>query len=67
MHVPIYIAGSEDETSAELKWILPELVLTKAAGFCTLAIGCIVAAEEMKNVGLVQLRSLVCLPLFVDQ
>lgn len=67
MDEAINVAGSEDETSTELKWILPKLLLACAGGFCAFAIGSVVSAEKVKNVGLVQFSRLVRLPLVIDQ
>jgi len=67
MYVAIDIPWTEDETSAELKGIFAELLLARAGGFRAFAIGGIIAPKEMKDVGLVQLRSSISLPLFVNQ
>jgi len=50
-----------------LKGIFAELLLARAGGFRAFAIGGIIAPKEMKDVGLVQLRSSISLPLFVNQ
>jgi hypothetical protein len=63
----IDIARGENETPAELKWIFPESVLMMAGFMRSLACLRIVAAQEMKKIGGLQLRSAIGLTLFVNQ
>jgi hypothetical protein len=65
--VAIDVAGTEDETSAELKWIFAQPVLAVAAGARTVSCHRILAAKEMQQ----RSRSKACcairLPLLVDE
>lgn len=63
----IDIVWGENETPAKLKWIFPEFVLMMAGFMRSLACLRIVAAQEMKKIGGLQLRSAIGLTLFVNQ
>jgi len=60
------VAGAEDEGAAELEGIAAEFVLVVAGGFGALAAFEIVAAEEMENVGGLEVGDFVGLAVLVD-
>jgi hypothetical protein len=61
----IDIVWTEDKTSAELKRIFPEFVLMMAGIMRSLSSFCIIAAQEMQEIGGLQLRCAIGLTLFV--
>jgi hypothetical protein len=63
----IDVAWAKNKTSAELKWIFPEFVLMMARFMRSLACFRIVAAQEMKKIGGLQLCGAIGLTLFVNQ
>lgn len=67
MREAIKIPRSEDEAAAKLKRVLPKLVLMMAGGPRSLASDCVVTAQEMKEIGGLQLHGAIGLPLFIDQ
>ena|SRR5580692_5935702 len=60
------VAGAKNKTSAELKRIFPEFVLMMAGFMRSLTCFRIVAAQEMKKIGGLQLRCAIGLTLFVN-
>jgi hypothetical protein len=67
MGVAVDVAGTEDEGAAELEGIATELVLVMAGGAGAFATFEIVAAEEMENVGGLEIGDFVGLAVFVDE
>ena len=63
----INVPWAENKTPAKLKWIFPEFVLMMAGFMRSLACLRIVAAQEMKKIGGLQVRSAIGLTLFVNQ
>jgi predicted RecA/RadA family phage recombinase len=63
----IDVARAKNETSAELKRVFPEFVLMMAGFLRSLARFRIVAAQEMKKIGGLQLRCAIGVTLFVNQ
>ena len=64
-HIPV--TWSKDKAGTQLKGILAQFVLTVAGGRGLLAGGEIVPPEEVKKVGLLEVRDLVSTTLFIDQ
>lgn len=67
MREAIHVAGAEDKTSAELEGILAQFVLMMAGGARPFAGSGIVATQEMKQIGRLQLDGVIRLTRFVDQ
>ncbi len=67
MHELVYVPRREDEASAQLKRILAELFLREARLLGSFAVGEVVSAEEVKDVGLAQLGGTIRLARFVDE
>lgn len=63
----IDIPRTEDEAAAKLKWIQPKFVLTMAGGAGPIAALEIIAAKNVKHIGLAQVGDGVRLAIFVDQ
>jgi hypothetical protein len=61
----IDVARAENKTSAELKRVFPEFVLMMAGVVRSLSSFCIIAAQEMQEIGGLQLRCAIGLTLFV--
>ena len=59
------VTWTENKTSAELKRIFPEFVLMMASVMRSLSGFCIIPAQEMQEIGGLQLRSAIGLTLFV--
>jgi hypothetical protein len=64
---PVHISRSEHEAAAELKRILPQLMLMMAAGSGALSRYGVFASQEMQEVRGLQVGHAITLPLFVDQ
>jgi len=58
---------AENETAAQLKWILPQLDLPVPCGAGPLARFRVIGPKKMQQVGVAKFRHLIGLPLFVDQ
>lgn len=67
MRESIHVPGPKDEAGAKLKWVLPQFVLRMAGCACSFARFRIVAAQKMKEVSGLQLRSAIGLPEFINQ
>jgi hypothetical protein len=67
VRVQVAIAGSKDESSAELKRILAQLVLAMALRPCPLAGGSVVAAKEVEEIGDAQSGGAVGGAFFIDK
>jgi hypothetical protein len=65
--VTIHIAGPEDEAAAQLKWILPQLMLPESPALGALACPRVVRAQQVKKICGLQARRMIRLPFFVDQ
>ena len=65
MRKKVDVAWAKDKTSAKLKRIFPEFVLLMAGVMRSLSCFCIIAAQEMQEIGGLQLRSAIGLTLFV--
>jgi hypothetical protein len=65
--IAVHVAGTEDETAAELKGILAQTVLAMTAGLSALSRVSIVLAQQMEQGGLMQLRDAVGFASFVNQ
>jgi hypothetical protein len=65
MRKKINVAWTKNKTSAELKRIFPEFVLVMAGVMRSLSSFCIIAAQEMQEIGGLQLRCAIGLTLFV--
>ena len=63
----IDIPRAEDEAAAKLKWIQPKFVLTMAGGAGPIAALEIIAAKNVKHIGLAQVGDGIRLAIFVDQ
>ena len=63
----IDIPRAEDEAAAKLKWIQPKFVLTMAGGAGAIAALEIIAAKNVKHIGLTQVGNGVRLAMFVDE
>lgn len=63
----VFIAWSEDKTSAQLKRVFAQFVLFVTGLFGALAILHVVAAQEMKDISLFQLKGAVSFAIFVNQ
>jgi len=63
----IHVPGPKDEAGAKLKWVLPQFVLRVAGCARSLARFRIVAAQKMKEISGLQLRSAIGLPEFINQ
>jgi hypothetical protein len=61
----IDVAGAKYETSAELKRIFPEFVLMVAGVMRSFSCFCVIAAQEMQEIGRLQFRCAIGLTLFV--
>ena len=66
MRKKIDVVWPENKTPAKLKWIFPEFVLMMAGCMRSLACFRVVAAQEMKKIGGLQVRSAIGLTLFVN-
>jgi hypothetical protein len=67
VRIQIYIAGSEDETAAQLERIPAGAMLAKTGCACTLPRPRIVGAENVKDTGRPEARGAIGNPLLVDQ
>ena len=67
MRVAVHVAGSEDETTAQLKRILPELVLPETSALGAFPRPGVVSPQQVKNISCLQTSRVIGLPLFVDQ
>ena len=65
--VAVYVTRTEDEASAELKWILAEFVLAVAGRTRTVAGALVVGPQHVQQVRVVQAGGAVGQPLLVDQ
>ena len=63
----IDIPRAEDEAAAKLKWIQPKFVLTMAGGAGATAALEIIAAKNVKHIGVTQVGDGVRLAMFVDE
>lgn len=63
----IDVARTENKASPELKRIFPEFVLMMAGVLRSLSCFCIIAAQEMQEIGGLQLRCAIGLTLFVNE
>jgi hypothetical protein len=64
---PVYISRPKHKASAQLKWILPQLVLMMAGGSSALSCHGVLAAEEMQKVRGLQFHRAISLARFVNQ
>ena len=67
MREAVDITWAENKTTAQLKWILPQLDLPVPRGAGSLARFHIIGPKKMQQVGVAKFRHLVGLPLLVDQ
>ena len=65
--VNIYIAWSKDETSAQLEWVLAQLVLLVTGRFGTCSHRSVVTSKQMQKIRFLETRHSIRLPLFVDE
>jgi len=66
MRKKVHVVWPENKTSAKLEWIFSEFVLMMAGFMRSLACFRVVAAQEMKKIGGLQVRSAIGLTLFVN-
>ena len=67
MRETVDIARAEYETSAQLEWVFPELLLAMAGGLGTRACPRVVTAKQVKDVRLTQLGGVIRLASVVDE
>jgi hypothetical protein len=67
VHVQVCIAGSDNEASPELKWILAQLVLPVSGGSGPFTRQRIIATQKVKERALQQAHGAIRLPLGIDQ
>ena len=67
MGITVHVTWGEHEASAQLKRILPELVLTESSTLGAFPGPRVVPAQEVKQIGGLKSRRMVGLPLFIDQ
>ena len=67
MREPVDISRAKDECAAELEWVLLDAVLAEAGFFRFLAAFPVVFAEQVEDVGFLEVHSLVRLTLLVDE
>jgi len=63
----VHVSRTEDETSAKLKRILPELHLPMPRCASSLARHRVIAPKKMQEIGVAQLRHAVSLPLLINE
>jgi hypothetical protein len=67
MREKILVTRREHKTSAQLKWILAELLLTCPSRFCTLSRRVVVGSKQVQQIRRAQTRHLIGAPIFVNQ
>src|SRR5262249_6732134 len=63
----VFVSRSKHKTSAELEGVFAQAMLAHTKSLCALAGTRIVAAKEVKDVGLLQLQGLIGLAIGVDE
>ena len=63
----VHVSWCEDETCSQLERILTQLCLPEPASLGALAVGSIVLAEKVEQVGLLQLRRAIGFTISIDQ
>jgi hypothetical protein len=67
VRIAVYVAWGEHEASAQLKRILPELVLPEPTALGAFPRPSIVSPQQVKEIGRLKSSRMVGLPLFIDQ
>ena len=67
MRIAIHVARGENETAAQLKRILPELMLPETSRLRAFPCLCVISPQQVKKISRLQTSSVIGLPFFVDQ
>jgi hypothetical protein len=67
VRVAIHVAWPEDEATAQLKWILPQLYLPESPGLRALPRPCVVRTKQVQKIGGFQACCSIGEPFFIDQ